>query len=443
MIFKMSFFQNKTRGFSLIDVVVGTALALLVFSSIIAAYQAGLKVIGTSKARVIATAIANAELEKIRNMPYEDIGVVNSHPEGVLAATDEIISGGVTFSINRRVDYVADSADGIAQGDGDECPNDYKKAEISVLSSGRFEVDIFMVTNIPPKNLAQECADDGGILLIAVADTSGLLVSSPTIEVRDPDTNDLLNSATPFEGQHYFSLPSGSYKVVVSKSGFNSERTYGSDEITTPLNPHLNVIDLELTQKTFVIDQSASFSVETLSVIDEETFPVPNVTFNLKGQKIIGTDINDQPVYKYLADHTTNSQGVVGVYNLEWDNYEFSVVSPSNLSLVDIVPSPQPIALDPGDAMNVQLFVSAENTLLVTVKEQDTSDPVFSASVRLFNGGYDETSFTDSNGQILFIPLESGDYDLEVSAGQSYSSFSTSVSVFGNTFMDIDLDRIE
>ena len=570
-------------GFTLIEVVVAIFLISIVFLGIFAAYQLGLQVVGYSKNRVIATSIANAELEKIRNLPYESIGVTGSFPEGPLLKESEVIQNNITFKIERRVDFVIDEADGIAPPE-DDCPQDYKKAEVKVSSLGKFSVDVLMVTDISPKNLAQECAERGGILSVTVFDALGTAVVSSLIEIKDPATDAVLKTAFPIDGRHFFSLEPDTYKVVVSKSGYSQERTYGTNEIAQPERPHPIVLEGELTETSFSIDRLSSFQVETVStfgvgsfadsfnddtridglsnvtlengevrfkiknpdpveyetsgsVISDEIFPdnlgtweefswedseppnteiryqllfggspIPNAdlpgneegftnppidisglstttyyriqpkanfsssdssvtprlfswlvswgtdeatavgitTFNLRGNKIIGTNASEEPGYKYSQNHTSDSQGRVTISNLEWDNYTFSEVSPPDLNLVETNPTPQPIALAPNTTVNVQLFFSAQNSLLVTVKDSKTLQPIFSAEVRLYNIGlgYDKTQFTDENGKTYFIPLQGATYNLNVSAA-GYSSASGQVFVSGQTTRTMQLQQIE
>lgn len=433
----------KKKGFTLIEVLVGTFLVLLVFLGIFGAYQLGLKVVGQSKNKVMAIGLANAELEKIRNLPYGSIGVQGSFPNGILEAESQVIKNGVTFQIERRVDYVVDSADGIAPPD-DDCPNDYKKAEIRVSALGNFATEIVMLTDISPKNLAQECDETGGILSVAVFDALGLLVPSPRIEIKDPITNTTLKNADPIGGQHYFAMEPGTYKVVVSKENYSSERTYGTDEIASPSNPHPAVLEDQLTEISLSIDRVSSFSVSTTSVVEGESFEVGNVTFNLRGEKIIGYDAQEKAVYKYSENHTTDSQGHVDILNLEWDNYTFSIVSPPDLNLLETNPGPQPISLNPNSNLGVNLILSSENALLVKVQDSETSSPIFSAQVRLYNLvlGYDVTQYTDEDGQTYFIPLQAADYDLQISAA-GYQSRSIQVSVSGNNTITIQLNPIE
>jgi hypothetical protein len=438
---------GRRKGFSLIDVIVGVSLLLIVFIGIFAAYQLGFQVVGQSKNRIIATAIANAEVEKIRNLPYQSIGVQGSFPDGILIAENEIVQNNVRFKIERRVDYVIDPADGIALPD-DECPNDYKKAEVKVSSLDKFRVEVLMVTDIVPKNLAQECAGGGGILSVSVFDAFGAMVSSPLIEIKNPSTDQTVKTALPAEGKHYFSLAPGTYKVVVSKSGYSQERTYGSEEVTTPVNPHPIVLEGQLIEISLSIDKLSSMTIQTRGT-QELGYPIiSNITFNLRGEKIIGRNESGKPVYKYSQNHTTNSSGQVTVSNLEWDSYSFSVVSP-NLNLVAVESPPetainQPLSLGPNTNLTVRLILSAENSLLITVKNVETQEPVFSAKVRLSNTdlGYDITQYTNESGKTYFIPLESAVYNIEVEAA-GYSQSSDQVSVSGQTLKTINLQQIE
>jgi type II secretory pathway pseudopilin PulG len=438
---------RRKKGFTLVDVIVGVSLLLIVFLGIFTAYQLGLQVVGQSKNKIIATALANAELEKIRNLPYESIGVQGSFPSGVLVAENEVSQNNITFRIKRRVDYIIDPTDGIAQPQ-DPCPNDYKRAEVRVLSSGKFPIEIAMVTDIAPKNLAKECAEGGGILSVSAFDAFGNMVQAPLIEIKDPVTNATLKSASPLGGQNYFSLATSTYKVVVSKTGYSTERTYGTDEVTTPINPHPLVLEGQLTEISFSIDRLSSMNIETRGTQGLGYPVIHNVTFNLRGEKLIGHDTGGNPVYKYSQNHTTNGSGQATVSDLEWDSYHFSVVSP-NLNLVEIESPPgstttQPVALAPNTNLGVRLILMAENSLLVKVKNLDTQEPVFSAQVRLYNNnlGYDVTQYTDVAGQTYFIPLQGAVYNIEVEAA-GYASSSDQVLVSGQTLKTINLQQVE
>ena len=59
-----------------------------------------------------------------------------------------------------------------------------------------------------------------------------------------------------------------------------------------------------------------------------------------------------------------------------------------------------------------------------------------------YKTGYDQTQYTNEKGQTYFIPLEIGDYFLEVQAA-GYSPAATSVSVSGDATKTINLTQIE
>lgn len=572
------------KGFSLIEVLIGVFLLVLVFIGIYGAYQMGFKIISQNKARIGAIALANQKIEIIRNLPYESIGVNGSFPDGVLEAATTTVYNKINYNIQSRVDYVVDIQDGIAYPD-DDCQNDYKKAEITVSWSEKFSGSASLTTDITPKDLAQECNEPGGILLVPVFDSQGIMIASPLIEIKNPLTDETVKSATPVSGQHYFSLATSTYKVVVSKSGYSSERTYGTNEIATPEKPHPIVLDKQLTQISFSIDKVSVFSVDTVSswglgsfsdsfndeskisatssvivsagsanlasttesgyagsgyiisatvspsdlnkwqefswddiketgtttikyqilyfnglswpaVPDSallgneagfetssvdltdlatttyfelrlkanlatfdasstpfvanwqiswttnESTPIPSASFRLKGNKIIGTDINEQTVYKYFADKISGSNGHINIPNLEWDSYTFSVNPLTGLDLVSIYPFPQPVNLAPNTTISVILTLDAENSLLTTVQDLETLVPLFSAEVRLHKTGYDKTQYTDEKGQTYFIPLEAGLYNLEIT-GPGYASNASGVSISGDATKIIKLQRLE
>jgi len=577
--------MRLSKGLTLIDVLVGVSLTLIIFLGIFGVFQLTLKVIGQSQDRVTATAIANAQIERIRNLPYEDVGVQGGFPDGVLFPSTTTISGGKEYTIETRVDFVVDPADGIASPD-DECPNDYKRVKVKVSWQGKFGGNVEISTDVAPSSLAQECGTTGGILSVSVFDAYGVMVPFPSIEVRDPSTDEIVKTATPADGHHYFSLATSTYKVVVTKDGFSAERTYGTDEVATPQKPHPKVLENQTTEISFSIDQLSSFSVDTvsgwgagyfsdsfddetkisessnvliakgeatlatttsgylssgylfstsslpenlsswdelswidytpqntelkyqvyyasgsewylipdadlsgnsvgfdtapvdlsnlstttyselklkanfstndsattselyswqLSWITSQTTSIGNVDFSLQGSKTIGTDADEQPVYKYSQTHTSGSDGHIDISDLEWDSYTFSVDPSTGLNLIETDPSPQPISLPPDNVVeNVTLYLEAQNSLLVTVENIDTLESVFSATVRLYNSGlgYDNSQYTDQKGQTLFIPLETATYNLEVQA-PGYSATSTTVGVTGNNTKTIMLKRVE
>lgn len=444
----------RKKGFTLIEILIVIFLFSIVFLGILGAYQLGLKIVELSKNKVIATSIANGEIEKIRNLPYESVGVQGSFPDGVLEPVSFITQNNKEYEIKRRVDYVVDSSDGIYYPE-DECPNDYKKVEITISWTGRFgENEIVFLTNTSPKNLAQECADSGGILFISVFDAYGSMVNSPLIEVKDLTSGETLKTATPNDGKHYFSLSPNTYKVVVSKDGYSTEESYGVGDtyngqiITSPEKSNPIVLEGLVTEASFSIDQTSSILVETRGIKDLDYPLIGNISFILRGEKKVGTNSEEESIYKYSEVHNTGSMAEVNVLNLEWDSYNISITN-SSLNLVGVESPPefeieQPISLLPGSNLVARSILQLDNSLLTIVRNDENQEPIFSAKIKLWNEDieYEEERFTDENGQAYFLPLEVANYNLEVEAS-GYSSISKSIFVSGDKTDIIELEQIE
>lgn len=177
-------FQNsnsKTRsvsGFTFVDVLIGIFLISIIFLSVYGIFRMSMLVIDHNKNKISATAIANGWLERIKNMPYESVGTIGGFPEGILEQTTTTIQNNVQYTIESRIDFVIDDADG-TENPEDDCPNDYKRVEIKVSWSGKLSGTAKAGTDIAPKNLSQECAVGGGILSISVFDAYSVMVPSP------------------------------------------------------------------------------------------------------------------------------------------------------------------------------------------------------------------------------------------------------------------------
>ena len=571
----------NAKGFTYIEVLVGTFLMLLFFSAIFSAYQLTLRVVGSSRARINATMIINQKIEAIRNLSYNEIGVVGGYPEGPLLLQEHLYRNNNDYLIETRVDFINDPFDSII---GDVCPNDYKRVLVRASWIGLIHGEAELSTDISPKGLSQECAEVGGTLSVVTLDASGNPVLGANVAVTDIISNIVKSCSTDINGC-YFVLKDAveQYQVAVSKSGYSSERTYGKNEVATPLNPHPTIFEGQVANISFNIDQVSSFNVQTMipesenrfadafldqtkisqldqvtiienkaklikningeyvaggSVISNtitpnsstiiswkelqftdfrptntdlfyqllyfngsswvlipdsdlsdnsqgfiepkdisslsvteypavkikgtlatvdpsvspyiddwtvswktsEPFIVGNVTFDLSGNKNIGKNVQGELVRKYLLSHTTNSNGAVGISNLEWDTYTFSVnKSQTGLDLISTQPL-MPVNLLPNSMVSVVLNVKAENGLTANIVNADTLVPIFGASVRLYNAtlGYDSTKPTDVNGNTLFLPLSNTVYNIEVQAG-GFSPVTQTATIYGQTVKTIKL----
>jgi len=452
------------KGLTFIDVLVGISLMLIIFLGIFGAYWLSLKVVSQSKARIAATAIANQKIEQIRNLPYKKVGTnprAIDEPIGDIPQTESISQNNTNFAVETTIKYVSDCFDGPrsaecpAAPETDDCVKDYKRAKVKVSWERPFKGEVSLVTDVAPRNLNQEKEEctgaAAGVLSVSVFNALGENVPSPLIEIIDPQTGNTLTTAQPPSGKYNFVLSPATYKVKITKSGYSSDQSYQAGEvyngktITEPVKSHPAVYEGKLTEVGFSIDLLGSLTVQARGTKGQGYPPIHNTIFKMEGVKTVGNDSQGDPIYKYSQNHTTNGPAKIDLSNLEWDSYSFYVDSP-DYELIGIESPPeteatQPIDLLPGESKEMRLILKAENTLLVTVKDSVTLNPIFAASVRLFNLGlgYDQIQPTDKAGQTFFIPLQATTYNLEIQADGYQIYIEENMWISGDATLTINL----
>jgi len=152
---------------------------------------------------------------------------------------------------------------------------------------------------------------------------------------------------------------------------------------------------------------------------------------------------SDNKIYKYSKDHQTDDNGFLELSDLENGTYIFSDFSAAgeDLDLIISYPSLMPISLAPGVTTTVKLGLRAESTLLVRVLDASTSEPIFSAQVRVYNTDYDRIQLTDQKGEAYFIPLKKNEtYNIEAKAS-GYATSTDSVLVVGHEEKELKLSK--
>ena len=483
----------NNKGFTLIEVLIGTALCLVVFLGIFGCYQLGLKVLGQSKARIIASAIATEKIEKMRSLPYYQIGtyeckeefpecdpeieeqIILGYPSGLIKKSEQFTRNNMEFLIDSAVEYGINCSDGVgvagmecpAKADDaclenpcpqDECPNDYKKIKIQVSWTGRFGGSVTLDSLASPMMSEQECQEKGGFLVLSVYDAYGEeVVVFPEITIENTETSEI-KTAVPEDGRHTFVLAPGSalYKLTIAKPGYTQEQTYKSNdfyqgiEIMNTQYPYgnPNISEGEIEERTYYIGEQSAFNIQTL-LPNSSPIPIGDVSFSLlmesdleDAPKIIGSDGFGDLIYKYNQSHSTNPSGILNLNAMEFGKYVFSDFSVGGVAInlrEDL--SPQPVVLGPGATQTVEIYLEAMNNLLVYVKDKNTGNPLFSAQARLSNSGlgYDKIQFTDIDGKTLFIPLEAETYNLEAVA-VGYATSTDNVAISGVVEKIVELE---
>ena len=94
--------MHPQRGMTLIDVVVGTALVVIIFMALFGVLRASIQLTALIKNEATATAIANSQMEYIRSLPYTSVGLVGGIPSGTISeyatTTEDTVNYGVRTS---------------------------------------------------------------------------------------------------------------------------------------------------------------------------------------------------------------------------------------------------------------------------------------------------------------------------------------------------------
>ncbi|MFA6515313.1 MAG: prepilin-type N-terminal cleavage/methylation domain-containing protein [Candidatus Paceibacterota bacterium] len=413
----MFIFLKKEKGFTLVELLVSITILVIVLVGIYSGYNSVLKIMNIIRVKGIMTNIANEQFEIVRNLSYQNVGVVNGIPSGLIPQTKTVERDGKSFIIESIIRNIDEPFDGTFDGTPkDLSPADMKIIELTVSCSscGASLTPISFTTKVSPKNL--ETASVNGALVVKVFDASGLPVPEANVNIINnnviPTIN--LNDQTDINGVLTIvdAPPSVSgYKIVVTKNGYSTDRTYtiGEGGNQNPSKPDVTVVVQQISQISFTIDKISSINIST---INNQCISTPNFNFNMSGHKLIGTD-PDKVKYSELL--STNNLGKLDLSNIEWDTYMISGADSVN----DIIGTNPLLSLgvNPDVQLSMEIITAPKNgrRLLVVVRDQSTGLPVsdaivtltgpnsYSKSVITNEGFLNQTDWSGGGGQASFI----------------------------------------
>lgn len=264
---------------SFVDVIVGTALVLIIFTALVGLLRSSLQVTSLAKSRAIATAVAESQLEYIRSLSYDQVGTVGGIPAGPVPQTSTTTENGLTFPVRTLITYMDDPADGIGAADANGITTDYKRIKVSVsyFANNRTQT-VDLVSNYAPPGL--ETTTGGGTLKVSVVNATGVAVAGASVHILNAAVSPAIDLTTFSDAQGTVFLPgaptSTQYQVSVSKSGYSSAQTYARDATNqNPTPGYLTVVKDQTTTGTFAIDLLASLTLRTYLPIATSTFSDP------------------------------------------------------------------------------------------------------------------------------------------------------------------------
>jgi len=224
------------QGLTLIEVLVGVAIMVMVFTTLVTSFVAMLHLAERNRLRADALFLANEHIEMIRALPYDNVGTVAGLPSGTIPQSEVIIYDNHTFTKRTFIQYVDDPADGTDAGD--TLAADYKRIKVEFSYEYQGETQSFsMVTTVAPRS--QESLIGAGVLRINVTDALNASLPIATVHVFNDTVATTVDITTFTNASGTVSFPGAwagaGYEVHVSKSGYSSAQTYTAT--TTNPNP--------------------------------------------------------------------------------------------------------------------------------------------------------------------------------------------------------------
>lgn len=400
-----------------------------------------LRVARESESRVVAVALANERAEMVRNLPYVDVGTLGGIPSGSLLQSEVIVRNEMSHTVKTDIRYVDDPFDGEAPAD--LINTDYKKVRIEVSwNSPNHPKPVLLILLVTPRGL--EGGDVAGTLDFLLLNASGGGVGDAVVRLVNSVVEPAIDIVTNTNDQGRVLLPglpeqAGNYEISVEKADYTSEQTYDTtaEFIPDADHAHLSALRGEVTEKTFIIDLVSSLAIHT---VDEEQAPIGQITYSIKGTKMIGVDDLENPIYLIDETSQTDSGGEALYEALVWDTYDFSIDSEAIGFDIKETSALLPLVVNPGEGVdvNVVLVEYTPFSVHVTVATPE-GVPIDNAMLRLQGSGYDEILGTGELGQVLFSDLPGlGDYDLLVEA-PGFQSSALIATVEGTEMIRVEL----
>jgi hypothetical protein len=264
-------------GITLVDTIVGTALMLVVFMGIAAAFQLTVEVVSNSKARAGAIALANERMEYLKSLTYGQIGVIGGIPAGIVPQLESVNLNGVNYTRRTLVYYADDPGDGSGAGDTNAIIADYKaiRVEISWRAKNDTERSLQVVGRMSPPGI--ETSVPGGNLTINVVDALAAPLPNAQIDITNTSTTPAISIRT-YSNEAgsitFIGAPTSSaYQITVSRPGYSTAQTYAVSASNQNPDPrHLTVVNNQTTSYTFAIDRLSSKTIQTFKAIEPRVF---------------------------------------------------------------------------------------------------------------------------------------------------------------------------
>ena len=258
-----------SRGFGLIDTIVGIALLLVVFLALFGVLRASLTLSSLAKAKAAAVEVASTQMEYLRGISYDALGTVGGIPAGTVPQAATSTVDGIPYGVRSYVEYRDDPADGTGASDTNSVTTDYKTAKVTVsYSLYGLAKSVVLVSNFVPPG--KESSTGGGTLSLHIVNASNANMSGASVQIVNASTSPAINFTTFSDTDGLVTIggaaTSSQYQIFVSRTGYSSAQTYTrTSQNVNPTPGYLTITKDHTTSATFAIDQLATLVLSSFS----------------------------------------------------------------------------------------------------------------------------------------------------------------------------------
>ncbi|MBY0538425.1 carboxypeptidase-like regulatory domain-containing protein [Patescibacteria group bacterium] len=261
--------KQPQSGFSLVEILIVSAVMLVVFGGLLISFRYSLELISHSRAKLTALTLANDNMEYIRSLSYNAVGTVSGIPSGLIPQVSTTTLNGIMFTKRVLIDYVDDDADGLGVADSNGITTDYKQAKVTLSWTLRgVTKEVFLVSNIIPRSIETDVG--GGTVRVNVFNDD--TVPLPGADVRLINTTlvpniDVTRSSDASGIALFGGAPAGSdYEVIVTAPGYSTDRTIkATTTLPNPTRLPIAVVEASVSTLNMFIDELSDVSIAALA----------------------------------------------------------------------------------------------------------------------------------------------------------------------------------
>lgn len=324
--------HTALAGFSIVEVIIGSALLLLMFGGIIAGFQSSLVMVGHARANTGAVALASERLEYVRSMPFDAVGTVGGIPNGSIPQNETVMLNNVTYNRRTLIQFVDAPEDGLGVSDTNGITADYKRVKVemtwTIRGSSR---KVALVSNVVPKGI--ETLAGGGTLVVNVFDALAAPVEDAEVRIVNNTTTSTIDVTTYSNAAGMVMFPgapaAGGYQISATKSGYSLDQTYtASGTNPNPNPPPVSVVAGGVSTVGLAIDRLSTRILQTvnppLTYNEQDTFADASKLISSSSVLVAGDELvlTGTPG-AYAISGSASTTSIAPADLLSWDSVQW------------------------------------------------------------------------------------------------------------------------